>query len=186
MSSNLQVRPAVNQIEVHPFNTQEAIREVCAKHDIVVEAYAPLARAMRMRHPAVVKLAKKYGCTVAQLLVRLVLQLLIPAIVRLGLRLFFLAHELVLETETDCVECLSMNRWSLQHGLVPLPKSTKQARMAENVDVNGFEISDEDMAAMDALDEGLVTDWYVSTHFEFMYCNLITFYQIPNVCDGPN
>lgn len=85
MSSNLQVRPAVNQIEVHPFNTQEAIREVCAKHDIVVEAYAPLARAMRMRHPAVVKLGKKYGCTVAQLLVRCVSQLSVSITLRLRL-----------------------------------------------------------------------------------------------------
>lgn len=33
--------------------------------------------------------------------------------------------------------------------------------MIENVDVNGFEISADDMAKMDALDEGLVTDWCV-------------------------
>lgn len=70
MNSDLKIPPAVNQIEVHPFNTQEAIRETCAKHGIVVEAYAPLARAMRMRHPAVVSLSKQYGCTPAQLLVR--------------------------------------------------------------------------------------------------------------------
>lgn len=70
MASNPKVRPVVNQIEVHPFNTQEAIRDTCAKHGIVVEAYAPLARAMRMKHPKIVQLAKSYSCTPAQLLVR--------------------------------------------------------------------------------------------------------------------
>lgn len=70
MASNPKVHPVVNQIEVHPFNTQTAIRETCAKHNIVVEAYAPLARAMRMRHPKIVEFAKKYSCTPAQLFVR--------------------------------------------------------------------------------------------------------------------
>jgi diketogulonate reductase-like aldo/keto reductase len=39
-----------------------------------VEAYAPLARAMRMRHPKIVELSRKYGCSPAQLLVRWSLQ----------------------------------------------------------------------------------------------------------------
>jgi diketogulonate reductase-like aldo/keto reductase len=70
MASSPKVHPVINQIEVHPFNTQVAIRETCAKHNISVEAYAPLARAMRMRHPKIVSLAKEYGCTPAQLFVR--------------------------------------------------------------------------------------------------------------------
>ncbi|KAL2018992.1 hypothetical protein VTK56DRAFT_10217 [Thermocarpiscus australiensis] len=70
MASDLRVRPVVNQIEVHPFNTQTEIREVCEKHGIVVQAYAPLARAMRFGHPTIVALAKKYGCSPAQLMVR--------------------------------------------------------------------------------------------------------------------
>jgi diketogulonate reductase-like aldo/keto reductase len=70
MASNPRIRPVVNQIEVHPFNTQIEIREVCAKHGIVVEAYAPLTRGMRMKHPKIVALAKKYNRSPAQLLVR--------------------------------------------------------------------------------------------------------------------
>jgi diketogulonate reductase-like aldo/keto reductase len=64
----------VNQIEVHPFNTRTKLTEHCQKNGIVVEAYAPLARALRMKHPAIVELAKKYGCTSGQLLVRWSLQ----------------------------------------------------------------------------------------------------------------
>lgn len=74
MVSSPKVHPVINQIEVHPFNTQTAIRETCAKHGIVVEAYAPLARAMRMRHPKIVEFANKYACTPAQLFVRWSLQ----------------------------------------------------------------------------------------------------------------
>jgi diketogulonate reductase-like aldo/keto reductase len=70
MASNPRIKPSVNQIEAHPFNTQEEIREACAKHGIVVEAYAPLARAMRMRHPTILALAKQYSCTPAQLMIR--------------------------------------------------------------------------------------------------------------------
>lgn len=43
-------------------------------------------------------------------------------------------------------------RYALQKGWVPLPKSEKEARIKENIDVFGFEISDEDMAALDGLD----------------------------------
>jgi diketogulonate reductase-like aldo/keto reductase len=50
-------------------------------------------------------------------------------------------------------------RWSVQHGYVPLPKSVRAERVAQNVDVFGFELSVEDMAQLDALDERLFTEW---------------------------
>ncbi|KAJ5031550.1 Aldo/keto reductase [Bipolaris maydis] len=70
LDSNPRVAPAVNQIEVHPFNTRKDITSFCQQHNIVVEAYAPLVRALRMKHPTIVALANKYSCTPAQLLVR--------------------------------------------------------------------------------------------------------------------
>ena len=62
--------PAVNQIEVHPFNTRTDIVDICQKNGIMIEAYAPLARALRMEHPVIASLATKYSCTPGQLLVR--------------------------------------------------------------------------------------------------------------------
>mmetsp|Transcript_14970 Transcript_14970/g.44714 ORF Transcript_14970/g.44714 Transcript_14970/m.44714 type:complete len:299 (-) Transcript_14970:54-950(-) len=50
-------------------------------------------------------------------------------------------------------------RWSMQHGYVPLPKSVRAERTAQNIDVLGFEISAEDMAALDGLDERFFTEW---------------------------
>jgi 2,5-diketo-D-gluconate reductase A len=42
-------------------------------------------------------------------------------------------------------------RWHLQHGFVGIPKSSDPERIRGNADVGGFELSDEDMAALDAL-----------------------------------
>ena len=47
----------------------------------------------------------------------------------------------------------------MQHGYVPLPKSVRSERVAQNVDVFGFELLAQEMAALDALDERLFTEW---------------------------
>ncbi|MFC7440685.1 aldo/keto reductase [Laceyella putida] len=44
-------------------------------------------------------------------------------------------------------------RWDLQHGVVTIPKSVKAHRIQENADVFDFELSQEDMARIDALDK---------------------------------
>ena len=66
--------PAVNQVEVHPFNRRASLTSFCQDKGIVVEAYAPLVRALKMKHPTIVSLSKKYSCTPGQLLVRWSLQ----------------------------------------------------------------------------------------------------------------
>jgi diketogulonate reductase-like aldo/keto reductase len=47
-----------------------------------------------------------------------------------------------------------MLRWGLQHGRSVIPKSTKPGRIAENIDVFDFELSGDEMAAIDSLDTG--------------------------------
>ena len=74
IASNPRIMPAVNQVEVHPFNTREDITSFCKENGIVVEAYAPLVRAMRMEHQVILSLSDKYECTPSQLLVRWSLQ----------------------------------------------------------------------------------------------------------------
>jgi diketogulonate reductase-like aldo/keto reductase len=52
-----------------------------------------------------------------------------------------------------------MIRWSLQHGIVVIPKSARPMRIKENSEVFDFEISAADMARLDSLSENLHTDW---------------------------
>jgi diketogulonate reductase-like aldo/keto reductase len=47
-----------------------------------------------------------------------------------------------------------MLRWGLQHGRSVIPKSTKPSRIAENIDVFDFELSADEIAAIDGLDTG--------------------------------
>ena len=73
-ASNPRIKPAVNQVEIHPFYTKPDITSFCRQHDIVVEAWGPLVRGMRMTHHTIASLAKKYSSSPAQLLIRWSLQ----------------------------------------------------------------------------------------------------------------
>jgi len=111
--------PAVNQIEISPFFQQREVRALCAEHGIVVEAYSPLTKGLKLDDPTVVTVANECRRSPAQV----------------------------------------MLRWCLQHDLVVLPKSVHAERIAENFDLYDFNLADEQMARLDALEEGLVTGW---------------------------
>ncbi len=105
------VVPAVNQIEVNPYLTQEPLRALHDELGIVTEAWSPLARGRVLVDPVVTGLAAELGPTASQIVLR----------------------------------------WHLQRGDVVFPKSTHRDRMAENLDVFGFELDDAAMAAISAL-----------------------------------
>lgn len=50
-------------------------------------------------------------------------------------------------------------RWGVQHGMVVLPKSVREARMQENAAIFDFELDPATMSELDALDEGAATGW---------------------------
>ena len=64
------VVPAVNQIEVHPYLTQDEARAFCAEHRIAVEAWAPIARGTVISDPVVAAIAHRAGKTAAQVVLR--------------------------------------------------------------------------------------------------------------------
>ncbi|CDR41950.1 CYFA0S08e01926g1_1 [Cyberlindnera fabianii] len=70
----LTIEPAVNQFEVHPWCMRTELSEFCKKKGIHVESYSPLAHGERLKDATVVTVAKKYGVTPAQLLLRWNLQ----------------------------------------------------------------------------------------------------------------
>lgn len=62
--------PTVNQVDLHPFMRHPEIVEICEQNEILLEAWGPLARAMRFDHPVVVKIAKEKGKDAAQIMLR--------------------------------------------------------------------------------------------------------------------
>lgn len=79
--------PAVNQIELHPGFNQEELRDYCAEHDILIEAWSPIggSEGNLLRDKAVVDIAEKYDKTAAQVVLRWHIQrgfIVIPKSVR--------------------------------------------------------------------------------------------------------
>lgn len=52
-----------------------------------------------------------------------------------------------------------MIKWSLQRGLVPLPKSGQRENIKANANVGFFDIADDDMKKLTSLNTGLCVDW---------------------------
>ncbi|MDO5492196.1 MAG: aldo/keto reductase [Nesterenkonia sp.] len=108
------VVPAVNQIEVHPYFANDAVRSCCREHGIVVEAWSPLGRGDEFDDPTVREVADQLDASPAQVILR----------------------------------------WHLQRGDVVIPKSSTRERMRENFDLHSFQLSEEQMSSITALDRG--------------------------------
>ena len=108
--------PAVNQVECHPFFQQRELRELLAGDDVKIEAYQPLGHgdASLLAHPAINRLAEKYGKNAGQVILR----------------------------------------FEVQDGLIVLPKSTNPERIAGNLDIFDFALTEDEMDALRALDTG--------------------------------
>lgn len=108
--------PAVNQVECNPFFQQKELKALLVEHDVKIEAYQPLGsgNAAMLSHPAVTKIAEKYGKNAGQIVLR----------------------------------------FELQEGLIILPRSTKPERIAGNIDLFDFELTEEEMNAIRAMDTG--------------------------------
>ena len=103
--------PVLNQIELHPWLTQEKVLEYDSSHKIVTQAWSPLARGNILEEPMLEALAKKHGKSVAQVVLR----------------------------------------WHIQRGVAVIPKSNSKERIIENMNVFDFELSEEQMASITAL-----------------------------------
>jgi 2,5-diketo-D-gluconate reductase A len=62
--------PAVNQIEVHPYFTNEEVREYGRDHGIATEAWSPIAQGKVLDDPAIERIANSAGQSAAQVVLR--------------------------------------------------------------------------------------------------------------------
>jgi 2,5-diketo-D-gluconate reductase A len=65
-----EITPAVNQIECHPYLTQDDVRAFCADYQIAIEAWSPLAQGLVLDDPTIVSIAKAVGKAPAQVVLR--------------------------------------------------------------------------------------------------------------------
>lgn len=72
--------PAVNQVEFSPYLYQKDLLDFCRSNEIQLEAYSPLTRGRKLKDRRLVTIAKKYGKSTAQILIRWALQSGIVAI----------------------------------------------------------------------------------------------------------
>ncbi|GAC47394.1 aldo/keto reductase [Gordonia aichiensis] len=108
-----EIVPAVNQIEVHPYLTQDELRAFNADHGIATEAWSPIAQGDVLGDPVLKKIAEEKGKSPAQVTLR----------------------------------------WHIQRGDIIFPKSVTRSRVQENFDIFDFELSPDDMAAIDGLNK---------------------------------
>ena len=68
--NNCEIKPMVDQIEIHPGMAQDDMLAYCREHDMVVEGWSPMATGRIFSVPEVQELAAKYERTVAQIVLR--------------------------------------------------------------------------------------------------------------------
>ncbi|MFJ7841163.1 aldo/keto reductase [Lysinibacillus sphaericus] len=79
--SKANIAPMVNQVELHPYLQQEALKAFCAEHGIAVTAWSPLGRGGVLDNPTILEIAQELGKSAAQVVLRWHLQkdtLIIP------------------------------------------------------------------------------------------------------------
>ena len=122
--AEIDVVPAVNQIEVHPYFRQSELLAYDDEHGILNQAWAPIGgitfyregpHTSTLDNPVIGEIAAAHSKTPAQ----------------------------------------TMLRWHIQQGRQVIPKSVTPSRIAENIDVFDFDLSAEELAAIDALDTGV-------------------------------
>ena len=108
------IKPAVNQIEVNPFNQQLQAVPWMQSKTIQPEAWAPFAEGKNdiFNHPVLTAIGNKYNKSVGQVILR----------------------------------------WLIQRQIVCLAKSVRKERMTENLNIFDFELSNQDMIDITAID----------------------------------
>ncbi|MGI4894900.1 MAG: aldo/keto reductase [Janthinobacterium lividum] len=70
LAAEATVVPTVNQIEVHPYLTNDAVRDYCGEHQIKVEAWSPIAQGAVLDDATITEIAQRVGRTPAQVVLR--------------------------------------------------------------------------------------------------------------------
>lgn len=122
LMNHTEIVPAVNQVETHPFQQQISNQSFLQENKIQMESWAPFAEGRQgmFEHPVLTAMAVAHGRSIAQVILR----------------------------------------WLIQRDIILIPKTVSRARMVENFDVFGFELTDGEMEMIQELDT------YTSSFFD--------------------
>ncbi len=111
------IKPAVIQMECHPYAQRIEVRETMKQHGIQVECWFPLGGAMSngmlLKDPVINSIAQAHGKSAAQIILR----------------------------------------WHIQEGFSVIPGSKNPQHIQENINIFDFELTDDEMAQIRALDK---------------------------------
>jgi D-xylose reductase len=125
LMSYARIKPAMLQIESHPYLTQEALIRTAQAYNIAVTAFSPLgalsyvsidmatAGDSVLSEPVVIKAAERAGATPAQVVLR----------------------------------------WGVQRGTAVIPKTSKAERLMENLSLSNFSLTDDEMASISSFNQ---------------------------------
>jgi diketogulonate reductase-like aldo/keto reductase len=122
-----EIVPAVNQVELHPFFIQRELREAHRSLGIITQSWSPLG-GVNVYHSAEPTAAKN------------------------PLQNEVVATIAAKHAKTPAQIVL---RWHIEHGLSAIPKSIRPERIAENIALFDFKLTDEDVRSIDGLDSGV-------------------------------
>ena len=109
----INIVPAVNQVEFHPEMTQTELLDFCKLHNIRVEAWSPVMQGKVLEIPLLKRIAKKYGKTPVQVVLRWDLQKGVIPIPRSGKPSEIIENTQLFDFElsqADMAEIESLNR----------------------------------------------------------------------------
>lgn len=123
LMSQAEIRPAMLQIEMHPYLTQQKLTRFCRESSIAVTAFSPLGAQSYFQlnmanrdeslieHASIRRIAESHGRTPAQILLR----------------------------------------WGVQRGTAVVPKTSRLERLKQNLAIFDFVLTDEEMSTIDSL-----------------------------------
>ncbi len=114
------VIPNVNQVEFSPFLFKKELLEYCRSNNISLEAYCPLTRGRKLDHPKLIKVAKKYNKTTAQILIRWGLQHRVIEIPKSGNQNHIIENADVFDFKIDTIDMKTLDNLNEDYSVVYL------------------------------------------------------------------
>ncbi len=119
--ADAEVKPMVNQIELHPLLTQTEVREYCKQQGIQVEAWSPLAQGELLDNEVLTQIAEKHGKSTAQVILRWDLQNEVVTIPKSTKEHRIIQNADVFDFELNAEEVEKINALNQNHRVGPDP-----------------------------------------------------------------